>query len=100
MQYSFQYVFHVPETGKNEHSPSIKLIWLFYPETANRQLEDIDQLYQEQKSMVFVIANKEAIQVHRPERFIEAQRDRQRIEKATQPTSGELSNTTDTTLVV
>ena len=49
-----------------------------YPETANRQLEDIDALYREDKSMIWVFRNKDAIQVERPQRFIDA--DRERIE--------------------
>ncbi|KAF9483698.1 general substrate transporter [Pholiota conissans] len=59
----------------------VPLVWLVYPETANRQLEDIDRLYREDKSMVFVFRNKEAIQVKRPQRFIDA--DEQRIEMLT-----------------
>ncbi|KAF8229257.1 general substrate transporter [Tricholoma matsutake] len=47
----------------------VPLIWAIYPETANRHLEDIDRLYRENKSMVFVFKNKEAIQVERPQRF-------------------------------
>ncbi|KAF9560584.1 general substrate transporter [Agrocybe pediades] len=47
----------------------VPLVWLVYPETANRQLEDIDRLYRENSSMVWVFKNKEAIQVERPERF-------------------------------
>ena len=49
-----------------------------YPETANRQLEDIDALYREDKSMILVFRNKDAIQVQRPQRFIDA--DQERIE--------------------
>lgn len=56
----------------------LKLVWLVYPETANRQLEDIDRLYREDKSMIFVFRNKEATQVQRPQRFIDA--DDQRAE--------------------
>ena len=58
--------------------PHVKLIWLVYPETANRQLEDIDALYREDRSMIWVFRNKDAIQVERPQRFIDA--DRERIE--------------------
>lgn len=54
----------------------VPLVWLFYPETANRHLEDIDKLYQENSSMVFVFNNKEAIQVERPQRFIAAAHER------------------------
>ena len=49
-----------------------------YPETANRHLEDIDALYREDKSMIWVFRNKDAIQVERPQRFIDA--DQERIE--------------------
>ncbi|KAF9467574.1 general substrate transporter [Collybia nuda] len=58
----------------------VPLIWLVYPETANRHLEDIDRLYRENKSMIFVYNNKEATQVERPQRFIDA--DRERIAEA------------------
>ncbi|KAG5650507.1 hypothetical protein H0H81_011997 [Sphagnurus paluster] len=51
---------------------TLQLVYLFYPETANRHLEDIDKLYRENKSMVLVYQNEEATQVERPQRFIEA----------------------------
>ncbi|KDR72883.1 hypothetical protein GALMADRAFT_252212 [Galerina marginata CBS 339.88] len=54
----------------------VPLIYLVYPETANRHLEDIDKLYRENKSMVLVFRNKEAIQVQRPQRFIDADQER------------------------
>jgi len=54
----------------------VPLIWLVYPETANRHLEDIDRLYRENKNMVFVFRNKEATQVERPQRFIDADEER------------------------
>jgi len=56
----------------------VPLIWLVYPETANRQLEDIDKLYREDRVTIFVFRNKDAIQVERPQRFIDA--DQERIE--------------------
>ncbi|KAF7290700.1 Hexose carrier protein [Mycena indigotica] len=51
----------------------VPVVWLFYPETANRHLEDIDYLYRENPRMVVVVRNKEAIQLERPQRFIEAE---------------------------
>lgn len=54
----------------------MKLVWLVYPETANRHLEDIDKLYHENSSMVFVFRNKEATQVQRPQKFIDADEER------------------------
>ena len=54
----------------------LQIVWLVYPETANRQLEDIDALYREDRSMILVFRNKEAIQVERPQRFIDADQER------------------------
>ncbi|KAF5345010.1 hypothetical protein D9758_010437 [Tetrapyrgos nigripes] len=54
----------------------VPLIWMFYPETANRHLEDIDKLYREHKSMIFVSRIEEAIQTERPQRFVDADRER------------------------
>ncbi|KAF8151788.1 general substrate transporter [Crassisporium funariophilum] len=54
----------------------VPLIWLVYPETANRHLEDIDRLYRDDRSMIFVFRNKEATQVERPQRFIDADQER------------------------
>ncbi|KAF5391090.1 hypothetical protein D9757_003158 [Collybiopsis confluens] len=51
----------------------VPLIWLFYPETANRHLEDIDRLYRENPDLVFVLKHKEAYQMARPQRFIDAE---------------------------
>lgn len=49
----------------------MQCIYLFYPETANRSLEDIDRLYRENKSLVFVFRDKEATQVARPQHFVD-----------------------------
>jgi hypothetical protein len=54
----------------------LQIVWLLYPETANRQLEDIDALYREDRLMILVFRNKEAIQVERPQRFIDADQER------------------------
>ncbi|KAJ7242404.1 general substrate transporter [Mycena haematopus] len=51
----------------------VPLVWLLYPETANRHLEDIDRLYRDAPTMVFVYKNPEAIQLGRPQRFVEAE---------------------------
>ncbi|KAF7329149.1 Hexose carrier protein [Mycena kentingensis (nom. inval.)] len=56
----------------------VPVIWLFYPETANRHLEDIDYLYRDNPNMVIVCRNKEAIQLERPQRFIDAELRRRR----------------------
>ncbi|KAL0564409.1 hypothetical protein V5O48_017635, partial [Marasmius crinis-equi] len=54
----------------------VPLVWLFYPETSNRHLEDIDKMYRENQGMVLVIRNKEAVQTERPQRFVDADHDR------------------------
>ncbi|KAF8889827.1 general substrate transporter, partial [Infundibulicybe gibba] len=41
----------------------VPLVWLIYPETVNRRIEDIDRLYQEDKSMIFVYDNLGATRV-------------------------------------
>ncbi|KAJ5627240.1 hypothetical protein N7528_004667, partial [Penicillium herquei] len=47
----------------------LPVIYLFYPETANRTLEDIDSYYRENPGLI-VIRDPEAISVKRPMRFI------------------------------
>ncbi|TFK23886.1 hexose carrier protein [Coprinopsis marcescibilis] len=53
----------------------IPVVWLIYPETANRHLEDIDTLYRENNTMFIVVRNKEATQVERPQRFVDADKE-------------------------
>ncbi len=50
---------------------------MFYPETSNRHLEDIDRLYREHKGIVFVFRNKEATQTERPAHY--SQTDVERV---------------------
>ncbi|KAJ7472045.1 general substrate transporter [Mycena latifolia] len=57
----------------------IPVVWLLYPETANRHLEDIDHLYRENSTMVLVFRNKEAIQLERPQRFVDAENERAQV---------------------
>lgn len=49
----------------------IPVTYFFYPETANRTLEDIDRFF-ETSPGVFIHRNKLAVQLHRPAEFIEA----------------------------
>ncbi|KAF8628975.1 hypothetical protein AX15_003614 [Amanita polypyramis BW_CC] len=44
----------------------VPLVWLLYPEAANRHLEDIDKVYRENKGMVFVFHKRGVTQVERP----------------------------------
>lgn len=46
------------------------IVYLFYPETADRTLEDIDRLFRE-NSNVFVFTDKDAISSKRPLAYIE-----------------------------
>ncbi|KAL2104959.1 hypothetical protein VUR80DRAFT_9258 [Thermomyces stellatus] len=46
----------------------VPIVYLFYPETANRSLEDIDRFF-ETKPGIFVFRNKLATQLSRPEEF-------------------------------
>ncbi|KAI1651479.1 putative MFS sugar transporter [Daldinia loculata] len=58
----------------------LPIIWLFYPETANRTLEDLDAYYRDNPPLV-LHKDRDSTSTTRPERFAEAQgRD---IEEAT-----------------
>ncbi|KAK6388317.1 hypothetical protein LTR65_007995 [Meristemomyces frigidus] len=48
----------------------IPITWLFYPETANRTLEDIDRFFETEPG-ILVYNNKLATQLSRPQMFIE-----------------------------
>ncbi|EYE93350.1 sugar porter family MFS transporter [Aspergillus ruber CBS 135680] len=52
----------------------VPIIYFFYPETANRALEDIDMFFRENPS-IFVYSNKEAISARRPARYVEMEQD-------------------------
>ncbi len=49
----------------------IPTTYFFYPETANRTLEDIDRFF-EGNPGIFIHKNKIATQLHRPEEYVEA----------------------------
>lgn len=48
---------------------SVPILYVFYPETANRRLEDIDIVFEE-GLRAWVFLDKEATQVARPHRFV------------------------------
>ncbi|OTB05522.1 hypothetical protein M426DRAFT_72827 [Hypoxylon sp. CI-4A] len=50
----------------------LPIIWLFYPETANRTLEDLDAFYRDNPPLV-LHRDADSVIVRRPQRFIEAQ---------------------------
>lgn len=49
----------------------LPIIWAFFPETANRTLEDLDAYYRENPPLL-VIKDKDATSVHRPHKFAAA----------------------------
>lgn len=52
----------------------VPITYLFYPETANRSLEDIDRFFYDNQS-IFVFKNKLATQLKRPEIYEKADHD-------------------------
>lgn len=66
---------------------SIPIIFLFYPETANRRLEDIDIVFKDGlRTLVFM--DKEAIQPQRPARFIALDEEELANARAAQKSEG------------
>ncbi|KAF2021502.1 sugar transporter STL1 [Aaosphaeria arxii CBS 175.79] len=72
----------------------IPITYFFYPETANRTLEDIDRFF-ETKPGIFIHRNKLAVQLHRPAEYIEAD---ERI-AANEGGFGDKKNSLDTEMV-
>lgn len=52
----------------------IPTVYFFYPETANRSLEDIDRFFHENPSP-FVNGNPEAVSIKRPARYVEIENE-------------------------
>lgn len=52
----------------------IPTAYFFYPETANRSLEDIDRFFHENPSL-FVNGNPEAVNIKRPARYVEIEKE-------------------------
>lgn len=52
----------------------VPTIYFFYPETANRQLEDMDLFFRDNQS-IFIHNNPEAVSLARPERFVEIEHE-------------------------
>jgi len=48
----------------------VPIVYLFYPETADRTLEDIDRLFRENEN-IFVFKDKDAISSKRPLAYVE-----------------------------
>jgi hypothetical protein len=62
------------------NAASLPILYTFYPETANRTLEDLDAFFRDEPPLI-VIGHKDSTSIKRPARFVEAQnRD---VEEAT-----------------
>ncbi|KAI1499280.1 general substrate transporter [Biscogniauxia marginata] len=59
----------------------LPILWLFYPETSGRTLEDLDAYYRDNPPLI-VVNDKDSVSRRRPERFVRAQ-DRD-VEEAAQ----------------
>lgn len=73
------------------------VVYFFYPETANRTLEDMDQIFIHNPS-AFVFTDKAATQSKRPDILIEAETARiaQIANRSQEAASGNEKNGTDT----
>ncbi|KAL8998737.1 MAG: hypothetical protein Q9169_002292 [Polycauliona sp. 2 TL-2023] len=65
---SLQWKFYIIWTIFN--ASFVPIVYLFYPETADRTLEDIDRLFRDEPS-IFVFRDKDAISEKRPLKYIE-----------------------------
>lgn len=50
------------------------IVYLFYPETAARTLEDVDRLFRDSNGSIWVFRDKEAISTRRPPGYEEHER--------------------------
>ncbi|EKG19044.1 General substrate transporter [Macrophomina phaseolina MS6] len=62
----------------------VPIVYLFYPETADRSLEDLDRLFIENHD-IFVFRNKEATSTKRPARYVEQEEDEVRRQSSIKP---------------
>lgn len=75
----------------------IPTTFFFYPETANRSLEDIDRFFEENHN-VFVFRNKLATQLHRPTIYEEADREIAAKNEKSDSSAGHVEKTESGTL--
>ncbi|MCJ1321232.1 hypothetical protein MMC15_006576 [Xylographa vitiligo] len=62
----------------------LPIIYLFYPETADRTLEDIDRLYRENHNL-FIFRDKEAVAPKRPAAYVEIEESEVRRNSSIDP---------------
>lgn len=65
---SLQWKFYVIWTVLN--ASFVPIVYLFYPETADRTLEDVDRLFRENQN-IFVFRDPDAISAKRPLKYVE-----------------------------
>lgn len=62
----------------------VPIVYLFYPETAGRTLEDVDRFFQENQD-ILVFKDPDAKSSKRPERYISLERDEMRRNSSIRP---------------
>ena len=62
----------------------LPIIYFFYPETADRTLEDVDRFFRENHD-IFVFRHKDAISPKRPAKYIEIERQEVRRASSVDP---------------
>ncbi|KAF4544207.1 Sugar transporter [Lasiodiplodia theobromae] len=62
----------------------VPIVYMFYPETAGRSLEDMDRLFIENHD-IFVFRDKDAISAKRPEKYIQHEKEEVRRHSSIKP---------------
>ncbi|KAL0258638.1 hypothetical protein SLS55_006135 [Diplodia seriata] len=62
----------------------VPIVYLFYPETADRSLEDLDRLFIENHN-IFVFRDKDAISTKRPQQYIQHEKEEIRRHSSIRP---------------
>ncbi|TKA77978.1 hypothetical protein B0A49_02438 [Cryomyces minteri] len=62
----------------------VPIVYLFYPETADRSLEDLDRLFRENHD-IFVFKDKDAIHHKRPQKYVEHMEEQVRRNSSINP---------------
>ena len=70
----------------------VPIVYLFYPETAGRTLEDIDHYFREHKNLI-VCRDKEATSSKRPIEYIEKEETEVRRRSSVDPDAARLAST-------
>ena len=79
---TLQWKFYIIWTVFN--AAFVPIIYLFYPETADRTLEDVDRLFRENHD-ILVFKDKDAISPKRPGRYLEYEKTEMRRNSSVVP---------------